>query len=703
MCRFRNIYYYKGRWVVHSDKLNVAFLKATQVPGLDPLKHDANYAWVAHNYHINTSASIFLVPRKNFVVLQSNEGLVQLSPRGGLHNLWTPAVGDNNLSFLRRCKRGKSDGNKCLGISDVSHPIFLLHRIEPETFGHVLVDSIYSSIWTVHDLVGTIEANKTDIHLGVGDFLDRMQFVLADPFELTRNDELFQIISAKEVLKNGDDLCEEGKVCRIEHLFVGLGCRGTFFSSKRHRERAAVANVSRKRMLENVAQSREIDSMCRVKITIVLRYPSEGRAFDSRSVDTLVQLIYDNFAVPVQTVYMQELSLQQQFRLLHDTSILIAMDGSVLDMVPVMRESSAVITLVPERREYLHWRLFQSLSSSNAGSCTRDRKQQKQFYTILAPSCTGVHEPDVCFIPVDAVLLALKTAIQNQQNEFSQEKCKHWWYFNSNILEANSASIKRANWQHEFDYFNVGTSGMPGMNQPKISANCQKWYPTILDRNGVLKMLKKHFNYRKVLEIGCTKNSKDRFSIGASESHVDTFVCVDPLSGKGEYKVTSDTFFETVKVKSMNFDLVFIDGLHTSTQAMRDITNALLHLSANGVIAVHDSNPRHRIESESIYYGTLSWNGDVWRAIAYLIENYGNLLDIATLPFDWGITLVRFKSSKKRAGNLSERELAFEISAALSSQEHIQGYTSLPFSILSQRREEILHLISLCELETYFA
>ena len=87
-------------------------------------------------------------------------------------------------------------------------------------------------------------------------------------------------------------------------------------------------------------------------------------------------------------------------------------------------------------------------------------------------------------------------------------------------------------------------------------------------------MLKKNLNYRKVLEIGCTKNSNNRFSVGESESHVDTFVCVDPLSGKGEYKVTSDEFFETVKSSSANFDLVFVDGLHTSEQAMRDITNA---------------------------------------------------------------------------------------------------------------------------------
>ena len=223
----------------------------------------------------------------------------------------------------------------------------------------------------MHDLVRN-QANQT---FDSGDLLDRMQFVRTDPYEEGNNDKLFEIINSNEILRNGDDICEGDSVCRIENLFVGLGCRGNFFSPERYGARAMVADISRGRMMENVAQSREIYYTCRVQVTIVLRYPHEGRAFDAQSVNRLAKLINDNFGVPVRTVYMQEISLKQQLRLLHDTSVLIAMDGSVLDLVPAMRDSSAVITIVPERREYLHWRLSQSLSSSTGPS-------RRQFYAL---------------------------------------------------------------------------------------------------------------------------------------------------------------------------------------------------------------------------------------------------------------------------------------------------------------------------------
>ncbi len=54
------------------------------------------------------------------------------------------------------------------------------------------------------------------------------------------------------------------------------------------------------------------------------------------------------------------------------------------------------------------------------------------------------------------------------------------------------------------------------------------------------------------------------------------------------HQMTSDAFFAT---NTSKFDLIFIDGLHTSDQVIKDIFNALAALAKNGVIAVHDCNP----------------------------------------------------------------------------------------------------------------
>jgi len=71
---------------------------------------------------------------------------------------------------------------------------------------------------------------------------------------------------------------------------------------------------------------------------------------------------------------------------------------------------------------------------------------------------------------------------------------------------------------------------------------------------------------------------------------------------------------------------VFVDGKHTYEQAHRDIHNAFAHLSEQGVIVVHDTNPATPAEAwraESFEEANASrsagsnqaWCGDVWKAL----------------------------------------------------------------------------------------
>ena len=111
-------------------------------------------------------------------------------------------------------------------------------------------------------------------------------------------------------------------------------------------------------------------------------------------------------------------------------------------------------------------------------------------------------------------------------------------------------------------------------------------------------------NFKDYLEIGCDQDAN------FSEIHIQNKVGVDPKSG-GTHRMTSDTFFENNKNK---FDVIFLDGLHTYEQTIKDINNAILNIKDNGIILVHDCLPK-KIWNQIVprIYG--HWNGDVWKAI----------------------------------------------------------------------------------------
>ena len=88
--------------------------------------------------------------------------------------------------------------------------------------------------------------------------------------------------------------------------------------------------------------------------------------------------------------------------------------------------------------------------------------------------------------------------------------------------------------------------------------------------------------YKSYLEIGCDRNEN------FSKIIVDHKVGVDPERG-GTFRMTSDEFFKKNKDA---FDLIFLDGLHTYEQTIRDIDNSLRAINKHGVILIHDCLPK---------------------------------------------------------------------------------------------------------------
>ena len=57
------------------------------------------------------------------------------------------------------------------------------------------------------------------------------------------------------------------------------------------------------------------------------------------------------------------------------------------------------------------------------------------------------------------------------------------------------------------------------------------------------------------------------------------------------HQVTSDTYFSEVVKRGDLFQVIYLDGLHTVQQTLRDMNNALHHLTQDGVIIVDDVVP----------------------------------------------------------------------------------------------------------------
>ena len=141
--------------------------------------------------------------------------------------------------------------------------------------------------------------------------------------------------------------------------------------------------------------------------------------------------------------------------------------------------------------------------------------------------------------------------------------------------------------------------------------------------------------YKKYLEIGC--DNDENFS----KINVQNKIGVDPLKG-GTLRMTSDDFF---KKNEINFDVVFLDGLHTYEQTIKDINNSLKFLKKNGVILIHDCLPK-KIWNQIVprIYG--HWNGDVWKAIVH--SRTYEYADTYTCKVDHGLGVILKRKNSDR-------------------------------------------------------
>jgi len=152
------------------------------------------------------------------------------------------------------------------------------------------------------------------------------------------------------------------------------------------------------------------------------------------------------------------------------------------------------------------------------------------------------------------------------------------------------------------------------LNKEKMGVNQKK---------EIINHLIKTNNFTKYLEIGVYIPSDNFDLINVTTKHsVDP--CVEFETDNVDYKYTSDDFFSFLENDKLElpsdykWDVIFIDGLHISTQVDRDFNNAFNHLSENGFILIHDANPPtlwHAREDYLVDGVQCPWNGTVWKAV----------------------------------------------------------------------------------------
>jgi len=174
-----------------------------------------------------------------------------------------------------------------------------------------------------------------------------------------------------------------------------------------------------------------------------------------------------------------------------------------------------------------------------------------------------------------------------------------------------------------------------------------------MTRASILQQLLNPFPTPSYLEIGVNKGGTFHALEAARKVAVDPkFLFSDrPVPANGGtaayHEITSDAYFGTVAKPADRFDLIYLDGLHTFEQTLRDLINALDFLAPQGIIVIDDVRPNtyaaslprpSDMRAAKKYLrqeADTSWMGDVYKLV-FFIETFFQQFSFATLTDNHG-------------------------------------------------------------------
>lgn len=133
------------------------------------------------------------------------------------------------------------------------------------------------------------------------------------------------------------------------------------------------------------------------------------------------------------------------------------------------------------------------------------------------------------------------------------------------------------------------------------------------------------------------------------------------------HQVPSDEYFGRIIDPAERFQVIFLDGLHTLEQTLRDLTNALEFLAPGGVIVIDDVYPNsyvasmpdieeHRAAKEKLKVARGAWMGDVYRLV-FFIESFFQQLSYRTVAENHG-QLVVWRSRREAVAHRRAEDVA---------------------------------------------
>lgn len=180
--------------------------------------------------------------------------------------------------------------------------------------------------------------------------------------------------------------------------------------------------------------------------------------------------------------------------------------------------------------------------------------------------------------------------------------------------------------------------------------------PHVVRRPAVVRKLLALYDAPRYLEIGvCTGATFDKVEAPRRVA-VDPEFRFDHEQAQGDHpgteyhQTTSDDYFGTIVGEDESFDVIFLDGLHTFEQTLRDLTNALHHLQPRGVIVIDDVTPPTYLASlrdrdnffavrEWLGLTDQRWMGDVFKLV-HFIETFHQGLSYRTISNNHGQAVV---------------------------------------------------------------
>ena len=175
------------------------------------------------------------------------------------------------------------------------------------------------------------------------------------------------------------------------------------------------------------------------------------------------------------------------------------------------------------------------------------------------------------------------------------------------------------------------------------------------------------YGYKSYLEIGVGNPENNYLLIECEEKECIDLMYINEdtvLEGKFNameilgkcvsYKMTSDEAFE-IMPPDKKYDMIFIDGDHTEEQSGRDLINAFKHVTENGMIIMHDTNPE--FAEDTIISDSVVWNGEVWKTVSKLRECGATFY---TIGEDFGITVIKHTGSEQLPEKFEPSNLTFD-------------------------------------------